>query len=429
MQNIHEKQTDMNMITFLGVVVGRALNRDSVPEIAVCCVSRTDAKDWRVISLEGKFAESSPDFAIEAGMIAYGRAKLMKIWDGSLLVQFMKEDFQILPSDTIKDFHGRHLKYIHNPHAERMMTVAGKKFYRFRLDEIFYPHQLKWIPGQSPFGRFPLNMLAEDRKSMAVLNGSAILFAKTRLKYGKLDRKVGIFLLASATTLTHTPIFMLADADIREAWHKGGLYHFKELPILYSNDTLYASPAGEAESTLVCGKGRFSFVQNPDAKILAFFYDELGDVANMPEWLWHKYFGCKLDRASLGGWRSDVRARLELVSSQPMEKAHGWWYHWYDQTTLKISDTSQDGIIILVPGFTEGGPYRIIALPGNVYMTDRERFPEHAIAVSVSADPRIIEGRWVPDQQSWELIKKWVIYNEAALKQDSIFVGDLKSPD
>lgn len=302
MQDNHEKQTDMNIIRFLGVVVAWGRARDSAPEIAVCCVSRIGAKDWQVISLEGKFEEDSPDFAIEAGMIVSGSAKLMKIWDGSLFVQFMKNNFQILPPDTTRNFQGMSLKYIHNPQAERKMVVAGKKFYHFRLDETYYPNQIKWIPGQSPFGRFPLNMLSEDRKSMAALTGYAMLFAKTRLKYGKWSRKGGIFLLGNATTRTHTPIFLLADADIEEAWQKGGIYYFTNLPILYNNNTLYTSANGEAESTLSCGKGKFSFIQNPNDKILAFFYDELRDTANMPEWLWDKYFGCKLDRKTLNSF-------------------------------------------------------------------------------------------------------------------------------
>lgn len=420
----------MNMITFVGIIVARGIGRDSVQEIVVCFVSRLGTKNWQVVSLEGKFAEMPSDFELEAGMIVSGNAKLLKIWDGSLLVEFMKANFQILPHDTITDFQGRPLKYIRNPHAERKMVLAGKEFYSFRLDETYYHRQIKWVPGHSPFGRFPLNMLTKGMESMALLDCYAILFAKNKQKYGKLFQKAGLFLLASATTRIHTPIFMLAEADIDGAWQKGGVYHFENLPILYSNDTLYASAAGEAEATLVCGKGKFSFVQNPGTRVLAFFYDEIGDVANMPEWLWKRYFGCKLDRIALSEWRSVIRDRLELTGNLPAEKTHGWWYHWYHQTTLKKSDaSSQDGIAILVPDFADGGPCRIIALPENAYMADREQFPENAIAISVSDEPQIIEGSWEPDHHTWKLIKKWIIYNAAALRQKGICVGDLKDPD
>lgn len=101
-----------------------------------------------------------------------------------------------------------------------------------------------------------------------------------------------------------------------------------------------------------------------------------------------------------------------------MEKTHGWWYHWYQYMTLKKSDSMQDRIVILIPGFADGGSYRIIAILENVYEENRERFPENAIAISVSAHPEIIEGRWVPDLQSWEFIKKWIISNEAALRKE-----------
>lgn len=117
---------NMPMITFQGMIVsiGTGVN----PELAVCCASRIDSKDWRVISLEGKFADKFPDLRLEAGMLVSGQARLMEIWDGSIVAQFMAEDFQILPNDMLTDLMENPLKSIRAPQAKRKISLAGKEF-------------------------------------------------------------------------------------------------------------------------------------------------------------------------------------------------------------------------------------------------------------------------------------------------------------
>lgn len=414
----------MNIINFIGMVVSCGVGKE--PELVICCASRIDLKSWRIISLEGKFVRESHNFEIRTGMLVAGKAKILEIWDGSILVQFLAKDFQILPADMPMELRGKLLKYIQSPTMERKIKLAGKEFYRFRLDNAYYPRQVKWDQRQLPLAKLSTAMLTEDGDSTALLAGYALLFAKKRIIYGKRSLKTGIFLLANINMQTHTPIFMLAEAETGEPWQKGGIYHFENLPILYNNDTLFASPAGEAESTLFCGKGKFEIVHNPSDEILSFLYDELGDASFMPSWLWRKYFGSKMDRNKLAEWRMDIGKLLQKAVKPPKEKAHGWWYAWHHATTLKINDPITESIVIITPDFADGGPSRVIALPENAYKANRKRFPENAIAVSVSADPVIIEGAWKPGPQSWELIKSWIRKNEVSLKQEVISCGDLK---
>lgn len=417
----------MGEINFLGMVISYGIGVE--PELAVCCASRIGPKEWRVVSLEGKFAETSPNFEILAGMLVSGKAIIQEIWDGSIMVQFMVDDFQILPDRMPTEVRMKLLKYVHAPRAERKITLAGKEFYRFRLDETYHPQQIKWNQRHSPLGKLSAASLKKDGDSLAHLTGYAMLFSKKRIKYGKRSVKVGIFLLSNTNCETHTPIFMLAEAETGAPWQKGGIYHFENLPILYNNDTLGASPAGEAESTLFCGKGKFALVNNPHDAILSFLYDELGDVANMPAWLWRKYFGSRLDRCLLTLWRRAIGVHLHKTDTLPKEKTHGWWYAWHHTTTLKINEPINEAIVILTPDFADGGPSRVIALPESAYKANRKRFPENAIAVSVSADPVIIEGAWKPESQSWELIKNWIRKNEVILKQEVISCGDFKEFD
>lgn len=100
-----------------------------------------------------------------------------------------------------------------------------------------------------------------------------------------------------------------------------------------------------------------------------------------------------------------------------------------NSTTLKSNDSVNESIVVLTPDFADGGASRIIALPENAFKANRKRFPENAIAVSVSASPEIIEGAWQPVSQSWELIKSWIRNNEVILKQEIIFADDFNELD
>lgn len=125
----------MAIITFTGLIVSWGAATNLPPQLVVCCASRINAKDWRIISLEGAFAGGAPDLPLKIGKLEHGKAKLLKIWDGSICVEFLKEGFAVLASDSLYGFSGEPLKYVYNPRAGRKIALAAKDFYHFRLDK------------------------------------------------------------------------------------------------------------------------------------------------------------------------------------------------------------------------------------------------------------------------------------------------------
>lgn len=133
----------MAEITFCGVVQTYGISRNSVTEMAVCCASRITAKKYRVISLEGPFADRQPDFTPETGQLVTGKARLFGVWDGSIFVEFLGNGLKRISVEEAANFTGESFKYVYNPRAEREIVLAGKDFYKFRLDATVFPNQLE----------------------------------------------------------------------------------------------------------------------------------------------------------------------------------------------------------------------------------------------------------------------------------------------
>lgn len=102
----------MAVISFCGVGVAYGLDRDSIPELAICCASRITSKKYRVISLEGAFKELRPDFEPKPGQFVTGKAELHRVWDGSILVEFFGEELKILSNTNSTNFNRQLFKYI-----------------------------------------------------------------------------------------------------------------------------------------------------------------------------------------------------------------------------------------------------------------------------------------------------------------------------
>lgn len=435
----------MAEITFCGVVQTYGISRNSVTEMAVCSASRITAKKYRVISMEGPFADREPDFMPETGQLVAGKARLRGVWDGSILVEFLGAELKRISVDEVANFTGEPFKYVYNPRAEREIILAGKDFYKFRLDTAIFPNQLCWRKGDFPFARLALQFLKANASSMAKLDGTAIFFSwvmNTKIEKsifaslyekrngrrkpgGKKFRRAAMFLLLPKNEEVHTPIFFLADCSGMKL-QRGAAYHFKNLPLLCNNDTMPASPMCEAESTLFCGRGDFFLADNPETESLPALHEELENTLYMPDWLWEKYFTEKLAKAELANWIENIGKKMRDLGLAMPDKVHGWWYHWCETTTLRVSDADSGNLAILVPDFRDGGPARILVLPQERYRANRHTFPEVAAAFSIAEEPRIIEGSWKPDEAAWEHIKKWIKLNREVLLQETFYFGDIQ---
>lgn len=431
----------MAVISFQGLVVAWNPGEKHAEPLVIGCIARLDARTFRVISLEGRFAGQGPTVAPKVGELACGQARILDIWDGSLLVEFLDDGFTTMPAECQTDFAGRPLKYIHAPRAHRQMQLAGKEYYRCRLPEEYNPNQIgrAWTARRHIFGSLAPNLLDKDGKSMALLEGQAIFIKKIRIKgiaelkcYPqalmtnltarapgrrkniKKEMRLALFLLAIDNPEIHTPVLVLAQTDPAARLKRGCIYGFRDLPVLITCD----KTVNEDESILVCGKGDFALIDAPAASLLLNLYDELANAEMAPDWLWQKYLGKTMRRTELRSMKSQIESELRSRGVPIPEKVHAWWYYWDPADVLGAGGDNE--IIVIGPDFPDGGAPRVVVLPRQLYKLNRRSYPDYAAAVSVSADPQIIEGPFQPDPESWNLIREWIISNRTDLAKGEL---------
>ena len=438
----------MAFIEFSGLVVAWNPQSKLISPLVVCCLSRMNEKQFRIVSLEGEFDAKEIDCGIKVGSLVHGKAKIIEIWDGSILVEFAQGDFCVIAGANAGQLQERSLG--HGNMARLMYEVRrlGKIFYRGRLSRDYYPCQYVWPTHEHYFSDLAQGLLGHDGNSLASLGGEAIFVKKIRpkaikdirhypflasdvlvdnghsipIKKGKAQiGRLGIFLLLVETCKIHSPVFMLATVAQGERLEKGSVYKFHNLPIFQAEDA-----HAEDEAVLLCGIAHFSKVSCPDAPILSRSYDELANAAAMPEWLWEKYFSKNADREILEILKRKVMEHLRASRVPIPSHPHGWWYYWEPVHALK----SGSGIetLILAPAFRDGGAPRALILPKEAYKRNRGIFPAYSSAVSVSCDPQIIEGDYVPDPGSWALIRNWIIGHMYALKKEFLDLDDIYHP-
>lgn len=294
----------MPIVTFKGLVTAWNPEPRHAYQLIICCMARTGPKMYHPISLEGDFTPGLPDFTPEIGSYVYGEAQILQVWDGSILVEFMKDKFQTIASDACQDFNGELLPYVHSPRADRNMCLIAKDFYRLRLFPEYYPNQLNWNVCKRPFGRLAPYLLAKAGDSMAKIEGHGIFI--TKIKYNKAidslrncafeinevcdnkkltkrknsknhKEKFALFLLAGIAGDNHNPTFMISRMENGYPLKQGQTYHFKELPLLAVEDDMR-----EEESTIFCGKGTFQAAQHIWKIPLLQLYNDLGNCERMP---------------------------------------------------------------------------------------------------------------------------------------------------
>lgn len=437
----------MANITFKGIIIAWNPEPRHAYQLIICCMARTGPKMFHPLSLEGDFTKGMPDFTPEIGNYAFGVAKLLNIVDGSILVEFMKDKFHTIASDTCLDFNNDPLKYVYAPRAGRQMRLLAKEFYRRRLFPEYYPNQLNWNARKQPFGSVAPCLLAKAGYSMAKIEGHAIFITKIKnnkaieslrncafetdevshdkkllghKKGKKTIEKFAIFLLAGMTAEIHNPAFMISRMEKANHLKQGQIYHFKDLPILAVEDDIR-----EEESTIFCGKGSFQPDQHIWQDTLLQLYYDLGNCEMMPGWLWNKYFRKKLERTVVQRLKIEMEEMITAKGIDIPKQIHGWWYYW--EPIFKLNVPLEEEIVVLAPAFRDGGPARIIIVPMSVYENKKLRkiFSLHSSAVSVCETPEIIEGDFRPEPESWEQLKFWITENRRPLEEDWLDIDRL----
>lgn len=436
----------MSIISFIGLVTAWQPKPRHAYQLIICCMARTGPKMYHPVSLEGDFTTGLPDFTPEIGSYVYGKAQILQVWDGSILVEYRRETLRFNCVERCLDFGNNLLKFVYAPRVDRKLRLLAKEFYRQRLFPEYYPNQLNWNAGKRPFGYIASGILAQPGYSMAKIAGNALFIKKiknngeiqslqkcsfetgendtAKKSYGhnqgkRPQEKFALFLLAGMTSKIHNATFMIARIEKDLPLHRGSIYQFSELPILAVEDD-----RREEESTIFCGKGTFQAVENPKTDLLLQFYDELGNCEMMPASLWKKYFSGKLERTAIQKFKKVVAERLNARGVDIPPNVHGWWYYW--GPVYRVKAQGEDEVAILAPDFRDAGATRVIIAPMTVYKSNRRQFPAYSSAVSVGEKPQIIEGAYRPEPGNWKLIKRWIIDNHHALEKDWL---DIKEVD
>lgn len=434
----------MATINFLGLVTAWQPNPRHAYQLIICCMACTGPKTFHLISLEGDFISEIPDSEPEIGSLVYGEAKILKVWDGSILVEFRKDKLRFNCVENCWNFANNPLKFVYAPRAARQVHVLARDFYRKRLSPEYYPNQLNWYVTKRTFGNLVPGILRHTGYSMAKIEGNALFVTRIKnnraikslqacafetskgdadkipyryIKGKKGQEKFAVFLLSNMTCEIHNPTFMISRMEKKFPIMQGQIYHFREVPILAVEDDIR-----EEESTLFCGIGTIEPILHPDEDLLLQFYDELGNCEMMPDWLWDKYFSGKMGRYMIQMYKRAIAKILIEEGVDIPTQVHGWWYYWGPLYSFHAQ--GEEEIAVIAPDFRDAGPSRVVILPMNLYKKHRRTFPQYASAVSISEDPQIIEGSFKPSPGNWELLKDWIISNRPALENDCLDIDD-----
>lgn len=237
--------------------------------------------------------------------------------------------------------------------------------------------------------------------------------------------------------------------DEQEADEKlaaGDVFMASNLPILQAL-------AREGTAILECGEAVTWKKLNSEAlsQILPVLYDGLLDFMYGRRLCWEFIFPDLRARDTLPDVMLLVRDRMDRLGIAPTQRIHGYWgrYHLY-MTALGPKTTNIPKITIIMPDFATSChdpdeifkpirnwqkleavwdnwiKYYFSSLPARIFvMPDDlapELFPVEGCSVSIAEEPRILEGPFRPDENTWNLVCQWIRHNVEVLKTGYLWV-------